>query len=133
MSVAGQLEAAITAIRNFNLQLELKVLEEGYLGEVTNRHDDIFEGVSGSFETVPEGKDIFVLDQFLIERAQRKRDINASQVNATAKFNFPNGDAPVLLVPDMKFDPTSINTSGRDQYVAAPYSFKADTVKIILA
>lgn len=130
----NKLEDAITAIRNSSNQLEFKTIAEGYLGEVTNRHDDIFDGTSGSFEAVPEGREIFVLVDFLMQRSERKLSTPLSQnrVNKMEKFVFPNGDQPKILIPDMKFDPIGINIPARDQYVAVPLSWKADTAKIVL-
>lgn len=124
-------QASITAIKDFTIQLDLAQLDEGYLGETTNRKDDIFNGVSGSFTVHPEGQDILLLNDFIKRRAQRDPSTINQKVNCTARLTFPNGDTPRVLISDMKFGPIPLTVSGRDAYVTNGYTYSAEDAKLI--
>lgn len=124
-------EAQVTAFKDFTTSFDLATLEEGYLGETENRFDDIANGSSGSFTIDAEGPEVFRLINFIVERAQRRRDVNTSRVNATASYQFPDGRRPRLLTKDMKFDAIPISTGGRDAYVNAAFSYKAPVPRLI--
>jgi len=127
----GRILAEITAIKNLEVTFQFKKMEEGYLGERTQRHDDVFDGVSGSFTLHPEGDQALKLIDFLMQRTQRRVPAGQGVINITATYNFPNGSRPRVLIPDIKFDPIKLGTGGRDEYVAVDISFAADTAKII--
>lgn len=109
-------EDTVTAIRDFTAQFEFRTLAEGYLGELTMRHDDIYDGVSGSFTVDLEDQSFFTLINFIKERAQRVRGVNVSRVNAAGRFTFPNGQTPRLIIRDLKFDAIPLNVGSRDAY-----------------
>ena len=43
----GQVKAELNDIRSFEVGMQLEVLKEGYLGEFTDRRDDVYRGVTG--------------------------------------------------------------------------------------
>lgn len=132
LSVGGDVQNTITAIRDFNVQLDVELTDEGYLGETTNRKDEIFNGISGAFTVDPESQDLILLSDFVKRRAQRRADAPLSRtINATVRFNFPNGDAPLVLVPDMKFGPMNIQVPDRGSYVSEPFSYATSDWKVI--
>jgi hypothetical protein len=124
-------EATVTAFKDFTVQFDLATMEEGYLGELTMRKDDIYNGVSGSFTVDAESQDLFVLMDFIKRRAQRKIPVNQSTINVTARFTFPNGETPKLLIRDLKFDAIPIAVPGRNAYVNGSFSYKAEDARFI--
>lgn len=126
-------EDTVTAIKNFTAQLELAILEEGYLGETTVRKDDIFNGISGSFDVDYESQDVLVLIDAIKQRAQRRPavPVQSTTINATVRFTFPNGDTPRILVKDMKFGALPINIGARDSYIGSSLSYGCEDIKFI--
>jgi hypothetical protein len=49
-TAGGALVDALTAVASFSDTMKMRKLEEGFLGEVTNRHDSVFDGWDGGFE-----------------------------------------------------------------------------------
>lgn len=130
---ANRVETTLTAIKDLTIQWDFATQEEGYLGETTMRKDDIFNGMSGSLTIDAEDQALFQFIDFLKRRAQRRPDtpINESRVNMTARFTFPNGQTPRILVKDMKFDAVPIATPSRDAYVNGTFSWKAEDSRIL--
>jgi hypothetical protein len=89
--------------------------------------------VSGSFTITAESQELLEFVEFLKDRAQRNPDIalGESMVNATARFTFPNGQTPKILIRDMKFGAIPISVPSREGYVSASFSYEAPTAKVI--
>lgn len=118
------LEDTLTDIQNFNLELELEIKSQGYLGEKTNRKDDIFNGVKFDMELNIHTQDWFNFQSAIVSRAKRLTpDV---QFNITGVFSFPNGDTPTLLIPDCKFGPNPMTISSRGDYVKLKLAGEAD-------
>jgi len=129
----NQVEATITAIKDFSYQYETATISEGYIGETTMRQDDIFNGISGSFTVDHESQDVLLLADFIKKRARRSPEapINQSRINATGRFTFPNGETPRVLIKDMKFDAIPVNIGSRDTYVNTTFSFRCEDALVI--
>lgn len=129
----GVLEATITAIKSLSIEVSTRILTDQFLGETAMRHDDIYDGVRGSFVIQPEGQEALILQRAIKERAQRRTAQAASQVNITARLQFPDGRVPLIVVPDCKFGPMPLNVGSRDAYVDQTFSFEADDYSLITA
>lgn len=124
-------EATITAFKSITIQYDFATIEEGYLGETTMRKDDIFNGLSGTLEVDHESQDLLLFLDFLKRRAQREISVVSNRVNATARFTFPNGQTPKVLVRDMKFDAIPVNIPGRAAYVNSSLPWKAEDGRVL--
>ncbi len=67
----GELEAELVDVKSCEFTPQFEIKEQGYLGEKTNRHDDIFNGVKGSLELHIHSGDVFDFIQAIKDRAQR--------------------------------------------------------------
>jgi hypothetical protein len=124
----GELEAEITDIKSCEFAPQFEIKEEGYLGEKTNRFDDIYNGVKGSMEFHIHSGDVFNLMNAIKERAQR---ITPDRVfNIAGIFSFPNGETKSLTVPDIKFGPMPISVSDRGDYTAVKWEFAAEDYRV---
>lgn len=123
--------AAITAFRDLTIQVDLEKLSEGYLGETTERKDDIVTGASGSFTIDVEDQSHFQLIETIKERAQRRLPVNETRINLTARFTLPNGQTPLALVRDMKFGALPINIASRRDYVNTSFDWSSEDVRFI--
>lgn len=125
----GVLQDTITDVRSFEVAAKLETKEEGYLGEKTNRYDEIFNGVRGRMELHFENKDVFDLIESIIDRAKRRTP--GTQINIKATLNFPNGDRPRVIISDAFFGEIPISFGSRGDYGTVSLDFQAEDVNII--
>ena len=127
----GELQDTLTAISNFEGELEFEIISKGYLGEKTERKDMVFKGVKFNGELNPFTQDIFAFAQSVKDKAQR---INVDTMfNVTGIFTFPNGDTPELLFTDCAFGPIPIGVGSRTDYVKSKFSGECSDVDIELS
>ena len=127
--VDGTVQDTITDVRSFEVAAKLETKEEGYLGEKTNRYDEIYNGVRGRLELHVENKDVFTLLQSIIDRAKRRTP--GTQINIKATLNFPNGDRPRVLVANAFFGEIPINFGSRGDYGTVGLDFQAEDIRVI--
>jgi len=117
-------------VKSLEIEFKTKLLDEGYLGETTNRKDDIFEGVRGRLEAHLDRQDYFRFVQQVTDRSQRRTPADA-RFNMIATLQFPNGNRPRVLVEDVFFGPLPVNVGGRDEYVTVNVEFEAASGRFI--
>ncbi len=127
--VDGTVQDTITDVRSFEIAAKLEIKEEGYLGEKTNRYDEIFNGMRGRIEFHFENDDIFGLITSVVDRAKRR--VPGVQINIKATFNFPNGDRPRVLVPNVSFGEIPINFGSRGDYGTMGLEFAAEDFQVL--
>lgn len=125
----GTVLDTITDIRSIEFAFKLEMKEEGYLGELTNRYDEIFNGMRGRIEFHFENDDIFTLITAVLERAKRRTP--GTLVNIKTTLNFPNGDRPRVIIPDVKFGEIPINFASRSDYGTMGLDFQGEDAQIL--
>jgi hypothetical protein len=125
---AGDLEAELTDIKSCEFTPQFEIKEVGYLGEKSNRHDDIYNGVKGSLELHIHSGDVFDFLQAVKDRAQRKSPDLV--FNIAGIFSFPSGETRTMTIPDAKFGSMPISTSDRGDYTAVKFEFAADDFSV---
>lgn len=131
ITLGGRLQRTITAIENATWTVMMDILRKGYLGETTDRRDDMYKGTKFEFSFDPESKDPFILVRTLRDRAQRRTSQASAQVNATFTCNFPNGERPKVTIPDLKFQDPTLGFANRDSY--AGFRFQTEAEDFILS
>jgi hypothetical protein len=120
----SQLQDTLTDIQNFNLEAQFEIKSQGYLGEKTNRKDEIYNGCKFDLELNLHKQDWFTFQNNIKNRAQR---ITPDTIfNITGVFSFPNGDTPTVLIPDVHFGPQPLNITSRGDYVKVKLEGEAD-------
>ena len=127
--VDGKVQETTTDVRSFEVAAKTELKEEGYLGEKTNRYDDIFNGVRGSIEFHYENKDVFNVMKAIIDRSKRRTP--GSQVNIKATLNFPGGDRPKILISDAFFGEIPFSFGSRSDYGTMRLEFSASDVSVL--
>lgn len=112
---AGALEDTLTNIQNFNVELDFEIKKQGYLGEPTDRRDEVYNGVKFDLELHLHRSAWFTFVKALIDRA--KRNTPDVVFNISGVFNFPSGETVTMLLPDVMFGPVPHNVSARGDYV----------------
>ncbi len=124
----GQLENELTDITQCDFTYKFEKKEQGYLGEKTNRHDDIFMGIDGTVTLHIHSGDVFDFIQGIKDRAQR---VTPDLVfNISGIFFFPDGEVRTLTVADVKFGPVPISTNSRGDYVEVKFDYSADDARV---
>ena len=121
----GQLLSEIGTIKEQSFKIGVKLITEGYLGELANRHREVFEECSGSFGIVPENESPFVLQNGIYLRALQAGP-NDMVVNLGIRLAFPSGVVFRVTFPDLKFETTGdFNSPSRDSFNTMSFSWKS--------
>ena len=130
ITVGGALQTSIDTIQSAELEFELDLLEEGYLGETSDRVDSVFKLMKVSITMHVTSEDYLSLADAIVARAQRRVG-GAPQIDLIGTFVFPNGDLPSIVVPDIYFEGIPLNIGGRDEFVELTLSGKARGYQLI--
>ncbi len=123
--------AEFTTFKSMDFRYQFALIEQGYLGETSERKDEIFKGVGGTIEADMADEQYLVFVDMVRQRAQRKISLADARVNFRATFNFPNGQRPALLIRDMAFGETGINSPSRDAYVPLSLPYASSDPRLI--
>lgn len=124
----GQLEDTLTDVRSFNFEFELEIQSMGYLGEKTERKDEIMKGVKGDLELHLHSQQWFAFVNAILARSARETpDV---VFNITSVLSFPNGQTPSVTLADVKFGAIPHSTASRDDYVSTKLDFACEQAAI---
>lgn len=121
----GQILASLHDVRNFEVTLKITKKQEGYVGEKTDRYDEIFNGADFRLSIHTEDEGVFPIIQAIIDRARNRTPGVVFNVQAT--LNYPNGDRPIVVLPDVHFGDVPVNVPGRGDYVELTYEGSCST------
>lgn len=119
----------ITDVRSFEMAIQTEILREGYLGETTDRRDEVYRGIRGRMELHFENDDIFNLIADVVDRARRREP--GTKINVKATLNFPNGQRPRVLIPDVFFGEIPIGFGSRTDYGTLSLDFEAEDFRVL--
>ena len=125
----GKIWQAYTNIVSYSVRPKLRVLEQGFLGETTNRHDEVFDGATGNISFHCDRKEAETLIQDVIDRA--KGDIATFAINIVETNYYPGGDTVKFIYPDVKISDPEKNASGRGDYVTLGFTWSVDNRKLL--
>lgn len=129
ISVGNVPQTTITDIRSFELTFQLEKKSEGYLGETSNRKDEVFNGIQGKIELHYENEDVLNLVKAIVDRAQRRTP--GTKINIKATLNFPNGDRPRILLSDVSFGEIPMSFGSRTDYGTMSLDFEGTEYTVI--
>jgi hypothetical protein len=113
----GVLEDTLNSISEFNDEDMLEIKQLGYLGEVSNRGDSIYNGTKFDLSLHLQSQEWFRFKQKVIAKAQRT--LPDLVFNVTVTYFFPNGDTPTVTYADVSWGPIPKNVASRGDYVKA--------------
>jgi hypothetical protein len=120
----GVVEDSLTDVHNMTFEFESEIKSKGYLGEKTDRKDDVFRGVKGDLEFHTHTQDWLRFVVAYIDR--QKRNTPDLVINITADLLYPNLDNPTIFLPDVKFGPLNVGLPDRVEYVNKKVSYSCD-------
>jgi hypothetical protein len=127
--VDGQPQDTFTDIRSFEITAQLDILKEGYIGETTDRRDEIFRGVSGRMVLHIEDQSFLDFFASVVNRARRREP--GTKINIKATLNFPSGQRPRVLLSDVKFGALPLNFGSRGDYGEINLEFETENFDYI--
>lgn len=119
----------IDSIKSCEVTFMTEILKEQFLGETTDRHDEVFRGMAGKIEAQLSGKDLFTLAVQIAQRARNRQ--KTVRINIKSTFQFSDGDRAIFIIPDCKFGNIPINNKGRTDYVDIALDYNADDFQFI--
>lgn len=127
---AGDAEG-LDIISSFEAELVMEILTERYLGETSDRYDDIYRGTTGSAELHIATQDYLTFTQRVQDRAERRTP--ASGVfNVTSSFAFPNGQRPRITFENVFFGPLPIRVPESAGYVTVTVAWGCARIRRVL-
>ena len=118
-------------VLSFEWELDLEILQEGYLGETADRYDEIYHGVSGQCEIHMETADYFRFQEIVQDRAER-RAAASGVFTATSTFTFPSATRARITFEDIFFGAMPTRTPSRSEYVSATIQWKGSRLRRVL-
>lgn len=119
---AGVVVAEIDTVSSFNDEVALELKEDGFLGETANRFDEILNGYGGDMEIQISKANWVLLQQAIIDRAQRKTPEVVFNIVRTDLFS--NGDSAIFTYSDVKWGPIPTSVASRGDFVKPKLQFK---------
>lgn len=116
--------STIQDIKSFEMEAQLEILKEGYLGETTDRRDSVYRGFSGKVEVHFESRDLLDFSRRLIDKARRRTP--GARVNMKVTLVFPAGDRLRLILKDLAFGPVPLGFAGRTDYGTVSLTFEGE-------
>lgn len=120
----------VDTISDTEVIFELDILQEGYIGETSDRFDAVFKGMTIRLTGHMTNREVIDIADAIAKRAQRRAG-GAVRFDVTTTLIFPNGDLVSILVPDVQFQSIPITTSSREDYVQFSWEGKASDYKLI--
>lgn len=124
VTAGGQVVDAFTAVASFNDSMKTEKLEEGFLGETTNRHDYIFNGWDGSFE-MQVHKNTWANFQAQVQ-AKARRTQPDLVFNVVRTDFYSDGSTLTRTYLDVAWGPNPTSVASRGDYVKISWDFSAD-------
>jgi len=126
----GVPQLTIDTIKSAELEWEIELLEEGYLGETSNRVDSVYNVIRVMLEGDINNQDYLELADAIAARA-RNRVGGATRIDIVGSFAFPNGQFPSVVVSDVYFENIPFNIGARNEFVSFTLTGKASDYTII--
>lgn len=129
MLVDGQPRDNFSLARSLELTFKTEMLQEGYLGETTDRYDTIYKGVGGKVQFHLDNPEVFNIIRFIVNKARRREP--GTQFNIKATLNFPNGQRARVVVRDAEFGELPISFGSRSDYGEFSLDFGSSEAQIL--
>jgi len=130
ITVDGALQTQIDTIQSAEIEFEQELLEEGYLGETSDRVDSVFKLIRVNLTGHANSQAYLELADAIVARSQRRAG-GLVRVDIIGSFAFPNGDFPSIVIPDVYFENLPFNIGGRNEFIEFTLAGKASNYKII--
>lgn len=129
VSVIGT-EDSFDTISSFEYAIGLELLSVGYLGEATERKDEILKGFSGNFSLHLANGLFNDFQKRVTDRAQRRTPA-ADQFNLQTRQSFPDGEGRRIQFPNIFFGEITVVNGSREDYVTGTVNWGCSDILYI--
>jgi hypothetical protein len=116
-------EEALGNVLSAEFEFQFDILTTRFLGETSDRKDDIFRGVRGRVEVHLSTQDALRFVDRVKGRATR-RTAASGRFQMLTSLAFPNGERPRALFPDIYWGNMPFNIPAGDEYVTLTLEFE---------
>lgn len=129
MTQDGATLAQLDSIQDMEITAKFTKSQEGYLGETTDRYDETFTGIDGTFTAHYTTGTVYTIIQAIIDRARRR--VPGTVFNIKTTLAFPNGERKRIIVDNIFFGDIPNTIPKRDQYATLKFTFSASSGRFI--
>jgi hypothetical protein len=115
--------------RSIEMNFRTELLQEGYLGETTDRYDTIYRGIGGRIEFHFDSAEVFNLITSIIDKA-RRRDPGV-RFNIKFTVSFPAGGKVRVIAKDAEFGELPIAFGSRADYGTFNLEYGASEARVL--
>ncbi len=118
-------------IESWEATLQLEIQRQGYIGEKSDRRDEIFKGCAGQCVVHMDSPGYLRFTQLVQDRAQRRTPASG-KFNCTISLSYPDGTRARLTFEDLKFGDLPLRGPGRSDHVTGSITWECETVRRVL-
>lgn len=119
---SGTVIGEVTAIGSMNSTVDIEIKQDAFLGEATDRFDNVVHGYSGDAEFQLEGAAWVAMQESVIARADRSEPDLVFNVIETEIH--PNGDTVITTFMDVAFGAQAKSVASRGDFVKIKLDWK---------
>ncbi len=119
----------LTFGQSFEATFKTETLQEGYLGETTDRYDTIYKGINGKIKYHYDNPAFLNLTLAIINKARRRTP--GTRFNLKAVMSFPSGTRARIIVRDCEFGPLPIGFGSRSDFGTYDLDFSASDAQVL--
>ena len=118
----GGVAVPLSDVVSASFEIGVKMLEQGLLGEVSNRVDEIYEKTTGSVEFRIESSGYLDFLRYAATRSQTRTAVS-SRFDMSMRFNF-GGTRRLAMFRDLKFGPLSLEVGERTEFLGSSFDWQ---------
>lgn len=126
----GAVTDVFRAVASFSFTDQLEVLDDGFIGETTNRKDSVYNGTDFSMEAQFQDESELVLREALINRARRQAGA-VTRVDIAFTYVYPTGAARQITLLDCEFGNIEFSTGGRAEMVTGSFEGSCPETQVV--
>lgn len=122
-------EESFGDVKSFDITFERDILSEGYLGQKTEKKDDIFKGVTGKMVVHFEKAEALDTVQRMNNKTQGR--LPGEQFEIATTIPFADGQKRRIILSDVAIGSIPIGISSRSDYVEISLDIASDDGAIL--
>jgi hypothetical protein len=130
-SATNGVEPAFTDVKSFEVTFKREIFSEQYVGQTSDKHDDIFNGVTFTVEFHSATADVLSLYQRLNEVSKRR--LPGEVITVVTTLRFPEGGSRRIALSPCYFGDLPVGVGSRKDFVSFKLDGAADDGTIIAA
>ena len=125
----GSPQDNLTFGQSLEFTFKTETLQEGYLGETTDRYDTIFKGINGKIKFHYDNPTFLRIINDIIAKARRRTP--GTRFNVKSTMNFPSGTRARVIIRDIEFGNLPVGFASRSDYGTFDLDFSASDAQVL--